>query len=495
MTERSKDSYIGVLGRRDRLPFLTALLTGLLAHGFFLTNKIPVDDDLPFFFGKGATTISGRWGLELLRLVLPDYSMPWLYGLLSLLVLSVCACMIVVLFDIRNPFLKALLAAVFVSFPAETGTISYTFTSLPYAIALGLAIGAVCAYRGGGWQGFALAVAMLLLSCAIYQGYFAFAASFCVLLLLQELLRGEKSSGEVIREGLRMLGMLVLAAGLYGLSILLVNRLLHLPVLAKDVVNTRQSLLMRFALCYSAFLHTLTRGYFAYVRGSLSRLLHVLLALLVLWRGARLLRGRPVSHWLLAGLLLFLLPPAAYCLYMLADTGYIHSLALYSFVGVYVLAALVLDGETPAWDRKLAALSLTVILAGNVTFANAFSLCCQMEFEQARSFAVGLVTRVQMTPGYDTSCPLALFGEATAGRSPLRERFGLDGFALPGNNITRTIQLPELSRLYLGWELPLASEEERQAIRDSGLLAEMPPYPADGSVVKVGDTVVVKLSD
>ena len=111
-----------------RVPFLSAFLFGLLAYGFLLANKIPVDDDLPFFFGKGATTISGRWGLALLRFVMPDLSLPWFYGLLSLLFLSLAACLIVGIFRLKHPALQIVLCGLFVCFPAETGTISYTFT-------------------------------------------------------------------------------------------------------------------------------------------------------------------------------------------------------------------------------------------------------------------------------------------------------------------------------------------------------------------------------
>ena len=69
--------------KRDRLPFFSALGFGLAAYGFCMTNKIPVGDDLVGLFSKGATTVSGRYGLELLRLVMPDASMPWIYGLMS----------------------------------------------------------------------------------------------------------------------------------------------------------------------------------------------------------------------------------------------------------------------------------------------------------------------------------------------------------------------------------------------------------------------------
>ena len=132
--------------RADRLPFLAALGFGLLAHGFLLTNKIPVDDDLPNFFNKGATYVSGRYGLELLRLVMPDVSMPWIYGWMSLALLALAVCVMLRLFRIKSPALRLLLAGVFVTFPAETGTLCYMFTAVPYALALLLMVTGVALF-------------------------------------------------------------------------------------------------------------------------------------------------------------------------------------------------------------------------------------------------------------------------------------------------------------------------------------------------------------
>ncbi len=129
--------------KRDRLPFFSSLGFGLLAYGFCMLNKIPVGDDLVGLFSKGATTVSGRYGLELLRLVMPDVSMPWIYGLMSILMLSAAVCLIVRLFEIKSQVLQVLLAGVFVSFPAEAGTMLYMFTATPYALALLLTVAGV----------------------------------------------------------------------------------------------------------------------------------------------------------------------------------------------------------------------------------------------------------------------------------------------------------------------------------------------------------------
>ena len=434
-----------------RVPFLSAFLFGLLAYGFLLANKIPVDDDLPFFFGKGATTISGRWGLALLRFVMPDLSIPWFYGLLSLVFLSLAACLIVGIFRLKNPALQIVLCGLFVCFPAETGTISYTFTSAPYALALLLAIASVAAFqRGKLWR--CLAAPMLLFSCAIYQGYFAFAASFCLILLIQRLLREDEDTAAVVREGLAMLLMLVLAAGGYGLSVLLQQRLLHLPALTVDVVNTRQSLLMRVAVAYGAFLHILTRGYFGYVRGWLSLALHAAGLLLVLAELFLRTRRQKLARRLLCLLALVLLPLAIDCLYLLADTGFIHSLALYSFISVYVLTAVVLDGragEGPRLPRRFAVLAMALVLAGNVYFANAFSLCSYLEYENAKSFYTELMVRAQQTPGFTEHTRLALIGEPGEQYVNQRQDFDFGHFTLPGNNIRSRVHAQELLQLSL----------------------------------------------
>ena len=481
-----------------RGPFLSAFLFGLLAYGFLLVNKIPVDDDLPFFFGKGATTISGRWGLALLRLAMPDLSIPWFYGLLSLLILSLAACLIVGIFRLKNPALRIVLCGLFVCFPAETGTISYTFTSAPYALALLLAIASVAAFqRGKRWR-YLAAPALLLFSCSIYQGYFAFAASFCLILLIQRLLREEEDTAAVVREGLAMLLMLVLAAGGYGLSMLLQQRLLHLPALTADVVNTRQSLPMRAAVAYSAFLHILTRGYFGYVRGRLSLVLHAAGILLVLAELFLRTRQQKLSRRLLCLLALVLLPLAVDCLYLLADTGFIHSLALYSFCSVYVLTAVVLDGragEGPRLPRRFAVLVMALVLAGNVYFANAFSLCSYLEYENAKSFYTELMVRAQQTPGFTQNSRLALIGEPGEQYINQRRDFDFGNFTLPGNNIRRSVHAQELLRLYIGWDVPFAGEEELAALRGSQALAAMPCYPYEGSVRMDGDVLIVKLSD
>ena len=266
----------------NRLPFFSSLGFGLLAYGFCMTNKIPSGDDLnPLgLFGKGITTPSGRYGLELLRFVMPDVSMPWIYGLMSILLLAAAVCVTVRLFEIKSPVLQVLLAGAFVSFPAQAGTMLYTFTAAPYAVSLLLTVTGVWYFitgRRGRW----IAAPLLIgFSCSIYQGYFSIAASFCVIYMIVQLCRTKKTALTIFREGVMMLAMLLLALALYGLALLAALKLLGLPLL-QEAVNDSLSFPRRFLVVYKSWLMTFLDGRFGYVPNKVSRVMHLALLLVV----------------------------------------------------------------------------------------------------------------------------------------------------------------------------------------------------------------------
>ena len=450
---------------RDRLPFFSALGFGLLAYGFCMLNKIPVGDDLnPLgLFGKGATTESGRYGLELLRLVMPDASMPWIYGLMSILMLSAAVCLIVRLFEIKSPVLQVLLAGVFVSFPAEAGTMLYMFTAAPYALALLLTVTGVwlfTAEKKGRWL---TAPLLIGFSCSIYQGYLSIAASFCVIRMIVLLCRSERTALAVFREGVKMLAMLLASLALYGFALLGASKLLGFPLLG-EVINEKQSFPLRFLVVYSSWAKTLLQR-----------------------------KKGEVSSLLLAGLCLFLYPLSCYCLYLLADNSYIHSLSLYSFASLYVLCAALLDGweaPTALILRRVSSAALALILCVNIYYANALYLRYYLRFEELKSFYTVLLTRVMGTPGYSEGDRLAIVGDVPALTYDIDQHFTDAPLSLPSLELGSTAYAEYIVKEYLGCDIPFASEEEKAQLETD----DMPVYPCDGSVQKKNDLIIVKFS-
>ncbi len=475
--------------------FLATLAFGLLAQMPALTSKLPVDDDIPFLFGKGATTVSGRYGLELLRLIFPDYSMPWLYGLINLLLVSAAVCVVIRLFDIRSRALQILLGGLFISFPSETALMGYMFTSAPYALVLLTAALAVFVFdRGLKWR-WLVSPLLLLFTCSVYQGYFAFAAAFCVILMIKRLLRQDCSAGEVFRYGLKLLAMLLAALALYGLLVLVFSKAMGYPLI--DATNRSQSLPMRIAVAYSAYLNTVVKGYFGFVNSGLSLLMHlVLLALSAYALIYTRLCSRDTRRTLLLFLCLALLPLSSYCLFMLADNGYLHALALYSFASLYVLICVLLDTLSPAGRvlcRRLALGAMALIIANNIYFANEFHLYSYLQYENMYSRYTAMAAQITAVPGFDEDSRLAVVGENSALLFDQESVFDFEKFTLPGNNITDSAHTQLLLRYYLGFDIPFADEAELRRICETEQFSQMAVYPYYGSIAEIDGCIVVRL--
>ena len=101
----------------NRIPLLSSLIFGFLAHTFAFTNKLPNSDDVLSLFGKGTSLVSGRWGLEILSYVFPDVSMPWIYGIITIGLLAVSVCLLVHTLQLRGKWIQGLAAGLVLTFP------------------------------------------------------------------------------------------------------------------------------------------------------------------------------------------------------------------------------------------------------------------------------------------------------------------------------------------------------------------------------------------
>ena len=490
MASRWKETVL-----RDRAPFLAAFLAGLAAHGYAFSNKLLNHDEIESLFGKGATITSGRWGLEPVKLLFPDWSMPWIYGLISLLLISAAACLMLRILDLRRPGLRMLMAALVTTFPALTGNFCFMFTSAPYAWSFFLAVLAVRLHQKGRRV---LAPLALVLALGIYQAYIAVTASLFLLCMIAQALDGDKPVGEIVTGGLRALAMMLLSVGLYYGAALLVLRFAGdgFNAYVTENVNGSVGLLRRVRIAYDAFFYVFTFRNFYLITSEALRYVHIALAavLAACMAGLALRKKR----WLHAALLAFLtalLPLAICCMFLIMSQQSIHTLVMYSFIAVYLLAGLVAERVTLPAGRGAAALMsvmLALTAAGNVYFANMTYLKMQLQYENAHAFYTVLLTRVTQTEGFDENSRLAVLGE----QDNLLHRFDeLDTDLLQGPNrdLVNIYSRENFLRFYLGCELPFADEESLRTLEDDPRVQAMPEYPYAGSVRKLGDFIVVKL--
>lgn len=507
-------NWLMVKIRENKVPILASAIFGALAYGFAFTNKLVNHDDVFCLFSKGETVTSGRWGLGVMDSIFPNFSMPWIYGVITISLIAAAVCLIVHILAIQSKLLQVLLAGSIVVFPSLIGTFGYMFTSSSYGVSFLLAVLAVwLAGKPSKWYAFP-SIAILVLSLSIYQPYISICAGLFLLILIRQLMLGEKPSAVICR-GVYYVAILLISMVLYYMAtkiVLYITGNSFNAYASNNLSMSLSSIPSGISLAYSRFLCFLTEDYYAGLISSRpSRLLHILAlaasgVLLLIW-GLRQ-QKKSASRFLLLALLIVLLPLAINCMYLIVTEEAVHTLVLYGFVSVYILMVLLADlclplvvhGKLSDLCRRLAldavVLAMAVILTINVYTANEAYLNLYLRYENAYAFYTALVADIKLMPEFAENTKLAVIGPY---QNPdfyfYSERFefsahlmGVTGFFVDSYSAERFLQY------YLGLSIPFATDEEIVAIQNTPEYEAMAVYPYYGSIAVIDDILVVKLS-
>ena len=500
------------LFRLWRIPFLASVIWGFLAYMFAFTNKLINHDEVGQLFAKGATVSSGRWGLGMLDMIFPNVSMPWIYGVITIVLIAVSICLILDLFDLRSRMIQVLLAGCIMVFPSLIGVFGYMFTSSSYGLSFLLAVMAVwLVCRPCKWAVLP-ALCCLVASVSIYQAYISITASLLVLVLIR-LLLNEENPLAVLKKGIGYVLFLIFGLGIYYLGTQVVLRITGVSFndYASDNISFSPTYLLEgVRLAYMNFFRFFSWAHHRLIPTSFSRLLHMTLfsgtaVLFLLW----LCRQKKALdlRLLLLVVLIGILPLSINCMYLITSESSIHTLVLYSFTAVYILAALFAE----VWIRKTAsgklaelirrvtlngiALALSVIIFINIYTANTAYLTLHLRYENAYSFYTSLTAQIRQCPDFREGTRIAVIGEW---KSPdfynhhmefTDYLVGVKGF-LPSD-----YSAPYFLEYYIGFPAEFVTAEEADMIRQTEAFRNMAVYPYYGSVEVMDDVIVVKLSE
>lgn len=482
------------LFKKYAVPYLSALVMGLFAHGYAFTNKLLNADETAALFSKGADITSGRWGLTVSSYIFPDASMPWIYGVISLLLLSAAACITVRIFRIKSTLLQGLLAGAITVFPAQTGTFCFMYTSAPYALAVLLTVLSVYLCTEGKPWGYISACLLLAFALLIYQAYISIAASYFVILLILRTADSEEKISDILKSAAGYF-LLLLAALVIYLAATYIVKLVGGNEYQEYEVFAEGSIPHRIMTAYSSFAGMIFKSGFGFVPSGLSMAAHIVCgAAAVLVIVCACAKKRDTKKLALLLLLLAVYPLSVNCLYLIASVNIIHSVSQFGFVSVYVITAAAADrlmrGRVlMAKDAVIAALAL--IIAGNVFFANEIYLKMYLEYENAYAFYNTLTAQAMDMPLYSRFTVLDIVGNEHRGEfSP--DRIDTKGLVGPNENLIDIYTRCDFILNYLGQNQYMYRED----IIWADWFYDMPVYPDPGSIMmpEGDDRVIIKLS-
>lgn len=513
----SMDQQARALWQRIKVPqkaaFFSCLITGYLVHLYAFTNTIPNSDGLDRVYDTQQMTISGRWFLHFVS-VLNDYTqMPAAIGLLSLLFLSLAAVLVTQLLSLKSGVLAGLAGALMAAFPCTGYMFLYMFTASAYSVAIFLAVLSVwlAARRGkGGWL---LGVLCLAFSMGIYQAYVTVAISLSLLLVLRETLRPKAQCKKTIAFGVRMAAYLAAGAVLYYAILMIflkVKDLELLSYLGMDAASSGYPFGQLPRLLVSTYAQVFKFFFCAGADNTFANGFLVAVDILALLAGVyflvRYVADRKLHRdgWriAIAIAMLALLPLGMNFGQLLSPFSTPTPLMKYAFVTVYLLvlfAADLCDSRQPGWHAgALAAGTSALLLLFCLNTNNLLYTASAQAHRATESYATRLLSRIESCPGYETGMEVVIIGTVPEEQlsADIPSYAQVSHYSVPENSaLLRNKHIYYYLNDWLNFPAEEPDEETMIAVSASEEFADMPLYPAQGSVQVLDGRVVVKLRE
>ena len=522
--------YIEFLARKQQIKhaIVSAVIWGLLAHGYILFNKISYHDDIFCLYTLGGTYGSGRWSLGVLgslaqRLVGGTYSAPALNGIISILIIAIVAAIITVMFQLEGKIWIWAVSAILETIPVVTATFAYMFTAPYYMLAMLLAVAAAFFIsRQDKWVDIngVLAIICVAGAMGIYQAYFGVTVS-CVLVYLiwnygSIVQRGtsKESFVKLIVYGIRSVLYMGMGIVVYALENKFFLFITHYELSDYRGVNTMfdvtpKALFISAVGTYKSFGQMFLNDYVG-----LTSVFPIRLALWILWLvtlGCLIkmtVRYRKkvlcnIAWWIM----ILLLPMTFHIVNIMVSGGdtEVHTLMLYSVVMMYIFPVAIISREMREAGianevvkkglKVCSVLAIYVVIFIYAVVDNQAYMRVELLQNQAKAFYNRLIERIENVDGYEATDTIYIVGILEADTSSLTDipqfpAVSMTGYTMSTNDFINDYAWKE----YVRWQLGTNFVYETQT-PDEEMIRKMKCYPDDGSIQRIDGTVVVKFSD
>lgn len=516
--------FMSTWKRRDFIILMFTFLTGVCIYIRMITkwlaNPDCVWEGLMFKKNYAWESALGRFGIEKINKIKGFFQYPAIQTILNVFLVACIAVLLINIFEIKNVYLGCLIGAFLIVSPSLCSTLTYYYAADSYTFAYFLSVLFVYLLvqkQGKLW--FLISALLLAFSMLIYQAYIGTAITLCLLYLLYLLLCKNTDWRMILRKAGRFLTTGLLGTVCYLAAFRFFCLIYHVnPVSARGFDSMGRTFFENFPVSIGKAYH----GFYDYfltdnlynntwhLRGKAN---FVILSLLFITVAFTVFKKRSHINWqqfFLTLLLLAMLPLAFMSIMILAPevsiydiTGILmlpHMNFLYIFLAVLVFA----DGEdTVRAVLQWAALGVCcwiVLTLGMYT--QVFQNCMELDLNRSYALAQRIVIQVESLPDYFSGMKVVIGGRAERGNYPreheemyyiVKGTAAVYGYFWDTQN-GRQNCWNNFLRQYLGVQYVTCSGEELSDIENSAEYADMPIFPAEGSVRMFGDAAVVKLS-
>ncbi|WP_026669886.1 glucosyltransferase domain-containing protein [Butyrivibrio sp. AE3006] len=508
------DYFKNILGKLElkyKYTFFTGLVVGILVHFLMISNKITNLDDIVCVPGVGGGKVLGRWFQEPVHDLFSPWSSPALNGIMSIIILSIAACVIVSVLDIKSITGAVLVPVIMMTLPSTASNMYYMYLAPTFALAIlasTLNVYLIIKYKFG-WI---LGAVLQFFSMACYQAYFGLATSLLVLAFIIKLIDGNKVDS-VVRCGIRSLVGLIIAMGGYIISLKFIDLSDYKGldnIGGSSITDIIYAVLRAYHRVIQYFV-TSPESFMAYAPTYINIILVglCLIALVILMIKKKVFTE--ISRGIILIILLGIFPLALGLVYVMApELSHASTVMIYSYSAFYFMLIAFAERLMQMPDRnKLCGIisALIVIALISESYAcgrvvnNAYyrSYIAQRRTEQ---YYNRIIVKLEETEGYQYGDPFVILGGFYPNPVPIASH-NMNGKQLAdfeGATYEDLLFLPNererFIQIYLGVETgDIMSVEDKGKLMETEEFKNMPSFPADGCVQKIDGIWVLKIAE
>ena len=522
---------------RITLSLISTVIFAILAHSYRFYNNMFSGDSLMNIYQDDSA-----WQIALGRIGQPVYLMfrgslcnPWLISFLAIIFTGLAVYITAEILDIRRPLMIVLISGLYECNIAVT---CQNATYLPwvdiYALALLTAVLGIYLVKLTIISAHKRVYNVLLLfaaafslaiSLSLYQAYICVAISLVMIVVMLDLQTEGSPYKRLITNLLSYCLIMLAAAAIYYITWKCLQRALN--IWTADGYNGLASvgdysgtsiggliaLTYRKVLEYYSNPEVFTSLVFRNMSLSilwvwLIRVANVLAIVSVIYGYVSINRRNKTGiASRIMQLVILLLLPIGLNFICIISKGMVHSLMVYSYIMFYILAIKLMDSAGNSNDirqmthsvRGIIESAVVILFAGifiwnNIVYANQVYLKKALQDQAASALMNRIVEDIEAMNDYVPGVtPVAIEG-----------RFDMTDYIsdIPGMENIRPYGMGETALLYPGtdyayinYELSVAMNLTRLTDEQIALTADMPSYPANGSIEYVDGIVVVKVSE
>ena len=421
---------------RSKNTFIIAIIIGLIAHMYRLTNWMLGEDAVHYLdtISVSWVTSVGRYFLPVVEKIRGTYELSWLIGLFSIVCMALAAALIVDMYDIKGNVAILITCGIVVANPIVTDTFAFMYTADGYSFGLLLSTLAVyCTTMIRGKKGVILGIIAYFVSLGFYQGYTSAAIIFILLHIIRMLLDNKTDIKELGRNVLRYLIMGVAGLLIYLIFLKIVWSLGGYGVTSYMGIGNKSSSGIH------KYIEAVINSYIDFARVFLVRYeitgYNVTSVLMFAFSGIMiiilLIKRKLLKQWyrpLLICIILLMLPVATHIFHFISEElAYTTSIMEYGTMMVFLLPVVLLrqfdmgsgnfiEWKNPDYLKKhmgtVAVSVLMLLICGNfIVISNKAYYNMFIANENLENFVNRLAMRMEMVPGYTDDIPVFVIGD------------------------------------------------------------------------------------